>query len=70
MANGDGKFGVKREGTKGPVFPPVKYVDRVNPNSLTFESSGSHLGTVSSLDAKDDLLLVIGVNDLEMLLVN
>ena len=70
MANGDGKIGVIREGTKGPVLPAVKDVGRVNPDSSPFESSGSHLGAVSFLDGKDGLLLEIGVNDLEMLLVN
>ena len=70
MADGDGKIGVIREGTKGPVLPAVKDVGRVNPNSSPFESSGSYFRTVSFLDVKDDLLLVFGVNYLEMLFVN
>ena len=66
MADGDGKIGVIREGTKGPVLPAVKDVGRVNPNSSPFESSGSYFRTVSFFDVKDDLLLVFGVNYLEM----
>ena len=67
VANGDDKIGAKPEGTKGPVFPLATDVFRMNPNSPPFESNrGSHIGTVNFLDGKDDLLLVIGVNYLEM----
>ena len=70
VGNGDGKNGVIREGSKRPVLPLVKYVLRVNPNSLPFKGSGSHWGTVSFLDLKEGSLLEFGVNDLEILLVN
>ena len=70
MANGDEKISLKREGTKRPVLPTVEDVDRVHPLSLPFESDGSYLDAVVFLHVKEDLLLVIGVNDLEMLLVN
>ena len=70
MANGDRNTSRKREGSKGPVLPAVKDVDRVHSLSPPFEGSRSYLGTVSSPHVKEDLLLEIGVNDLEMLLVN
>ena len=70
VLNRDGKIGAIREGSKGPVRPAVKDVLRVHPNSLSFESSGSHLGTVSFLNLEEGSLLESGVDDLEILLVN
>ena len=68
--NGDGKNGVIREGSKRPILPAVKDVPRMHPNSHTFEGSGSHWGTVSFLNFKEDMLFESGVYDLKTLFVN
>ena len=71
VEDGYRKDSVKRERTKGPVLPAVKDVVRVDPFSLPFESSGGYtMIFTASLHSKPDLVLIFGINELEMLLVN
>lgn len=66
MANGDEKIDVMLEGSKRIVPPAARDVGRVYPDSPPLENSGSYLDTVSCLNFKEYLLLVIGVNDLKI----